>query len=153
MIQKAADKVQQWLEHVYESVDYEAALIRAGVLDPNDLHQEEQQDEQFDDAEEGQVMEVNASEYSEGDALAQITDTSYLPMDTDLTIDNLAHSSESQSSGGICEGKEGELTYGEMDLTFFLSILKYLGPPQGRKFVDVGSAAYCLFKSMSFTRP
>jgi len=33
----AAAKVQRWLEDVYEAVDYEAALVRAGVLDPADL--------------------------------------------------------------------------------------------------------------------
>ena len=37
LMEIAATKVQRWLEDVYESVDYEAALIRAGVLDPSDI--------------------------------------------------------------------------------------------------------------------
>ena len=114
-MERAAAKVQVWLEDVYESVDYEAALIRAGVIDPNTVLHVEDGSSPLED-------------------LEAVLDSSYLPMEHDMTIDHL----DSSSSGGVCEGKEGELTYGEMDLVFFLEILKYIGPPNGRKFVDVG---------------
>jgi len=137
-MEKAARKVQVWLEDVYEAVDYEAALIRAGVLDPEDLLTEESEG-----AAEGVIHDAGAVVGAEDAAarveleenIKRLTDSEYLPMELDMTIDNL---SQETSSGDICEGKEGELTYGEMDLAFFLSILKYLGPPNGRKFVDVG---------------
>jgi hypothetical protein len=125
VMEKAAAKVQAWLEDVYESVDYEASLIRAGVIDPSNILSQEGAD-----ASDGEIAEVLSLE-----DLAFMPDSSYLPMEQDMTIDHLGTGS---SSGDICEGKEGELTYGEMDLAFFLSILKYVGPPNGRKFVDVG---------------
>jgi hypothetical protein len=138
LMEKAARKVQVWLEDVYEAVDYEAALIRAGVLDPEDLVTEESEG-----AAEGETHDAGAVVGAEDAAargeldenIKRLSDSEYLPMELDMTIDNL---SDEASSGEICEGKEGELTYGEMDLAFFLSILKYLGPPNGRKFVDVG---------------
>lgn len=125
VMEKAAAKVQVWLEDVYEAIDYEAALIRAGVLDPSNILSNEGAD-----AADGEMAEVSSLE-----DLDSMSDFSYLPMEQDMTIDHLGSGS---NSGGICEGKEGELTYGEMDLAFFLSILKYVGPPNGRKFVDVG---------------
>jgi hypothetical protein len=39
----------------------------------------------------------------------------------------------------LCEGQEGELTYGEMDLSFFIALLRRLNPPRNSKFVDLGS--------------
>ena len=133
LMEMAAGKVQMWLEEVYESIDYEAALIRAGVLDPLDpqVGEEEEEQEEEEDAQ-GPVRFVTAAEYDTYEY-----DDSYLPMDSSMTIDHL-HSGSEGGSADISDGKDGELTYGEMDLAFFLSILKYVGPPKGRKFVDVG---------------
>eukprot|EP00802_Teleaulax_amphioxeia_P017710 Tamp_17875.p1 GENE.Tamp_17875~~Tamp_17875.p1 ORF type:complete len:413 (+),score=37.15 Tamp_17875:85-1323(+) len=136
----AAAKVQRWLEDVYEAVDYEAALVRAGVLDPADLLPAAESagpDEGKRDVAGAAVGPDSAVEDADLEEMMRLTDGVYLPMDVDMTIDHF-NSNSASASGDICEGKEGELTYGEMDLAFFLSILKYLGPPNGRKFVDVG---------------
>ena len=173
-MQKAAGRVQRWLEEVYESVDYEAALVRAGALSEMDLLNpcEGQGQAEADwDGDEGEgvlatssvqfgkvedpvflpmemEMTIDGIDRESVDGISMdspqfdiVEDPLFLPMEMEMTIDGMSddsHSSSSDDMGAISEGKDGELTYGEMDLELFLAVLKYLGPPQRRKFIDIG---------------
>jgi hypothetical protein len=91
--------VQTWLENLYEAVDYDAALTRAGVNMEDD---------------------------------GPIGDDIENEVDADLKTPE-------SPDDEMCEGQEGELTYGEMDLSFFIALLRRLNPPPHSKFVDLGS--------------
>jgi hypothetical protein len=90
--------VQTWLEDLYEAVDYDAALTRAGVIMEEDSPVED---------------------------------------DADIEVDEVSNIASTDHA--MCEGQEGELTYGEMDLSFFIALLRRLNPSSHSKFVDLGS--------------
>jgi hypothetical protein len=46
--------------------------------------------------------------------------------------------SSGDGDGGVTEGKEGEFTYGEMDMPYFIAILDELAPESGGRL----SASY-----------
>ena len=98
IVRNEAGSMQVWLEEVYDKVDYEAALVRAGI--------------NFDE---------NMDETDEGSAL----------IDSEHNDDG--------NEEEICDGKEGETTYGEMDLAFFIALLRRINPSSGSRFVDLGS--------------
>jgi SAM-dependent methyltransferase len=109
LVRNEARMLQSWLENLYEMVDYEAALSRAGV--------------NFD----GEIDDMESD----------------IPVDA-VAENPLRSSSEEvdnvlSSETHICEGKEGETTYGEMDLAFFVALLRRINPSPGLKFVDLGS--------------
>jgi hypothetical protein len=111
-----ANQIQCWLENVYESVDYAAALKRAGIVD-------DWSDEQDDSGSDTEGEHYEQDIWSETD------------------------------NSEVCEGKEGELTYGEMDLTFFVALINRLDPSEGSRFVDLGSGRGQLVLAAAKLRP
>ena len=105
-VRDEAELLQIWLENLYEAVDYEAALERAGI----DF------DSEFDRADEELGVTIN-----------------------DKQGESSTWTENGNEEAGQCEGKEGELTYGEMDLSFFVALLRRLNPARGARFVDLGS--------------
>ena len=64
LMDKAASKVQAWLEEVYEAVDYEAALIRAGVLEDMDLNAVEEDQGDEENIEDSNLISIAVSQAS-----------------------------------------------------------------------------------------